>query len=72
MTLDQLISLLIKVITSREVIAVTVAVALYINVVNYIVHYRKKLPKPRKTRVKIEKPKANEGADQEDEDDDDE
>lgn len=58
-----------KVLTSREVIAVTVAIALYINVVNYIVHYRKKPPKPRKPRVKVEKPKTNEGADQEDEDD---
>jgi hypothetical protein len=68
MTLDQLIELLIKVLTSREVIAVTVAVALYVNVVNYIVHYRKKPPKPRKARVKEEKPKASEEADREDED----
>ncbi len=61
-----------KVLTSREVIAVTVAVALYINVVNYIVHYRKKPPKPRKPRVKVEKPKTSEGTDQEDEDDEEE
>jgi hypothetical protein len=40
------------------VIVVTVAIALYVNVVNYIVHYRKRPPAPRKKRRAAPAPAA--------------
>jgi hypothetical protein len=42
MTLNELIALLRSVLFSREVVLVTVSIALYINVVNYVVGYRKR------------------------------
>lgn len=54
MTLDQLIVLLKAVMLTPEVIGVTIVIVFYINIVNYIVSYRKQAPKPKKGR----KPKA--------------
>lgn len=51
MTLIQLFNLLTKVLVSPEVIGVTIVIALYINIVNYIVRYKKRAPRPRKTKV---------------------
>jgi hypothetical protein len=56
MTLTELVDLLKKVFLSPEVIGVTVVIVLYINVVNYIVRYRKKPPAPKKKRVATPKP----------------
>ena len=50
MTLDELLSLLKSVLVSPEVIGVTIVIALYINIVNYIVRYRKRLPQAKKRR----------------------
>lgn len=58
MTPDRLLELILAVLTSREVIVVTVAIALYVNVVNYIVHYRKRPPAPRKKRRAAPAPAA--------------
>jgi hypothetical protein len=44
MTVAQLVELLKKVLISPEVIGVTVVIIIYINVVTYVVHYRKRLP----------------------------
>ncbi len=64
MTLNELFALLRSVLLSREVVIVTVAIALYINVVNYIVGYRKRpkrrLLRQKKTAVKPESATENE------------
>jgi len=54
MTLAQLFGLLKSVLLSPEVIGVTIVIALYINIVTYIVRYRKQPPKEKKKRVKAE------------------
>lgn len=51
MTFLQLFSLLSKVILSPEVIGVTIVIALYINIVNYIVRYKKRVATPRKVKA---------------------
>ena len=56
MTLTELVDLLKKVFLSPEVIGVTVVIVLYINIVNYIVRYRKRPPAPKKKRVAAPKP----------------
>lgn len=57
MTVSDLLSLLVSVLTTREVIIITIAIALYVNIVNYIVRYRKKkaVPKAKKARAESEK-----------------
>jgi hypothetical protein len=55
MSLDQLITLIQKVLLSPEVIIITLVIALYVNSVNYVVRYRKKPYQPKKPRVKKEK-----------------
>jgi hypothetical protein len=52
MTLDQLFALLKAVFLSPEVIGATVVIALYINIVSYIVRYRKKPPQEKKKAKK--------------------
>lgn len=52
MTLGQLMRLLLSVLISPQVIGVTVVIALYINIVNYIVRYRKQAPKPKQPRIR--------------------
>jgi len=72
MTLLELADLLKQVFLSPAVIGVTVVIILYINIVNYIVRYRKKPPAPKKphvARVKPVKPAPAEAeADEDDED----
>lgn len=55
MTFAQLVDLLTQVFITPEVIGVTIVIALYINIVNYIVRYRKRvvLPKNKKTSKKV-------------------
>lgn len=47
MTVAQLMDLLKKVLLSPEVIGVTIVIVLYINIVMYVVRYRKRPPAPR-------------------------
>ena len=51
MTVAQLVELLSKVLMSPEIIGVTVVIIIYITIVMYVVHYRKRPPqsKVRKT-----------------------
>ncbi len=42
MAIQELLALLLKVLTSREVIIVTAVIALYVNIVLWIVRYRKR------------------------------
>ncbi len=70
MNLHQLISLLVQVLTSPAVIGVTIVIALYINIVNYIVRYRKQPPRIRKKILKAAPepaPKKDEDGTDEDE-----
>ena len=48
MTLMELLILLKQVILSPEVLGVTIVIALYINIVSWIVRYRKRPPRPRR------------------------
>lgn len=61
MTLNELFALLRSVLLSREVLVVTVAIALYINVVNYIVGYRKRPKRRLMTRKKAAPKPASAG-----------
>lgn len=54
MTFAQLFGLLKSVLISPEVIGVTIVIALYINIVTYIVRYRKQPPREKKKKVKAE------------------
>ncbi len=69
MTPDRLLSVLLRVLTSREVIIVTIVIALYVNLVMYVVYYRKRpvSPKPRRRREKPAAAPAKEEAEVEDE-----
>lgn len=70
MTLSQLFNLLAKVLISPEVIGVTIVIALYINIVNYIVRYKKRAPRPRKLKtVAATKGDAKKSEDDEDDED---
>jgi len=68
MTVEWLLSVLVQVLTSREVIIVTVVIALYVNLVFYVVHYRKRVTskKPSRRREKSATP-AKEQAEVKDE-----
>lgn len=59
MTVDQLIELLKAVLLSPKVIGVTIVIVLYINIVNYIVHYRKRPPQARVVKAKKAAPVAS-------------
>jgi hypothetical protein len=72
MTLELLLDVLKKILVSPQVIGVTVVLAIYLNLVTYIVHYRKKPPAPKKPKkasgagaVKKEAPPAAEAGEDE-------
>jgi hypothetical protein len=52
MSLNELLSLLKSVLTTPEVIGVTIVMAIYVNIVVYIVRYRKHVPQPKRVRVR--------------------
>jgi ribosomal protein L12E/L44/L45/RPP1/RPP2 len=52
MTVDQLLALLKAVLLSPEVIGVTVVMAIFLNIVNAVVYYRKKPPAPKSPKRK--------------------
>lgn len=52
MTIQQLFSLLASVLTHPAVIGVTVVLAIYVNIVFYVVYYRKRVPQPKQKRAK--------------------
>ena len=52
MSLNELLSLLISVLTTPAVIGVTIVMAIYVNIVVYIVRYRKRVPQPKRVRVR--------------------
>ena len=60
MTLGELFTLLKDILFSREVIIVTVVIALYLNLVTYVVRYRKQSFRAKKPwrRVKVKREKA--------------
>ncbi len=63
MTIQQLFTLLSSVLTHPAVIGVTVVLAIYVNIVFYVVYYRKRVPQPKPKRVKPANPapEAQEG-----------
>ena len=80
MSSEEMISMLIKVIKSWQVIAMVVALVLYMSMVNYVLrsHHRPasvSKTKPKKEKVKKEKPKKEKakkgksGSEDEDEED---
>ena len=58
MTVSELIILLKEVLFSPAVIGVTIIIAFYINIVVYVVRYRKKPPRSRKKTKKSTVPEA--------------
>lgn len=52
MTLNELFKLLASVLLDPKVIGITVVLAIYVNIVMYVVHYRKRVPKPKQKRVR--------------------
>lgn len=72
MTLNELIDLLRSVVFSREVVIVTVSIALYINVVNYVVGYRKRPKRSPLRRKKVVAKPVPEGDGEEDGENEDE
>ena len=62
-------SLLVQVITSWQVIAVTLAVVLYIALLNYVTKTRRRKPPPPPKPMKI-KPNKEEAAEEQDDDND--
>jgi len=71
MTLMELLILLKQVILSPEVLGVTIVIALYINIVSWIVRYRKRPPRPRPVKASAE-PKKEDKKKNSDEDDEEE
>lgn len=57
MSLGELFSLLQKILTTREVIVVTIVIALYVNLVMYVVRYRKQSFRAKKPWRRVAKSK---------------
>jgi hypothetical protein len=57
MSLGELFSLLQKILTTREVIVVTIVIALYVNLVMYVVRYRKQSYRAKKPWRRVAKSK---------------
>ena len=68
---DELRSLIVEVMTSWQVIFITVAIVVYLSLVFYVVRYTKKVPIPKKPKQpKPPKPKKEKKPAAEEEDDD--